>query len=88
MQKVHCKTFKNFFHYFFNVYYIYGPWEQWQSIVMSTCVCVCVCVFVQKHIHISRATHAIFTTFSVHVAYGHGSVLRQQGDEIRGEGVV
>jgi len=31
---------------------------------------------------ISLTTHAIFTSFSVHVAYGRGSVLLRQGDEI------
>jgi len=39
-----------------------------------------VCLSVLEHI--SRTTHAIFTNFSVHVAYGRGSVLLRQGDEI------
>jgi len=51
---------------------------------MSVCVCVsvclCVCLFVREHI--SGTTRAIFTNFSVHVAYGRGSVLLRQGDEI------
>jgi len=38
----------------------------------------CVCLTVCKDI--SGITHAIFT--SVHVAYGHGSVLLRQGEEI------
>ena len=39
-----------------------------------------VCLSVLEHI--SRTTRAIFTNFSVHVAYGRGSVLLRQGDEI------
>jgi len=51
--------------------------ERWRSIVMSTSVCVCLSV----HEDISGTACAIFTNFSVHVAYG--SVLLRQGDEIR-----
>ena len=40
-------------------------------------VCVSVC-----RSAISEITRAIFTDFSVHVAYGCGSVLLRQGDEI------
>jgi len=43
-------------------------------------VCVCVCLFVRDHI--SGATRAIFTKFSTHVAYGPGSVVLWQDDEI------
>jgi len=41
------------------------------------CVCVCLSLF-------SRAgtTCGIFTSLSVHVVYGSGSVLLRQGDEI------
>jgi len=46
-------------------------------------VCVCVCLSDR----ISPETCALFTGFSVHVAYGRGSVLLQQGDKIlRGRG--
>ena len=46
---------------------------------------MCVCLSVSEDI--SGTTHAIFTNFSVHVAYGRGSVLLRQGDEIpRGRG--
>jgi len=45
-------------------------------------VCLSVCPSIREDI--SETTHAIFSNFSVHVAYGHGSVLRQ-GDE-RGKG--
>jgi len=59
--------------------------EQWQSIVMSTSVCLSVCLSV--HEDISGTTRAIFTNFSVHVAYGRGSVLLRHSDEIpRGKG--
>jgi len=54
------------------------PWEQWWSIVISTSVCVCLSV----HEHITGTTCAIFTSFSVHVVYGRGSVLLRQGDKI------
>ena len=43
-------------------------------------VSVRLCLFV--HEYISGTTHAIFTNFSAHVAYGCGSVLFRQGDEI------
>jgi len=39
-------------------------------------------VFVCLSARISREPHAIFASFSVHVAYGHGSVLLWQGDEM------
>jgi len=52
---------------------------------MSMPACLSVCLFVREHI--SGATCAIFINFSVHVAYGRGWVLLQQGDEIpRGMG--
>ena len=45
------------------------------------CVCLSVCE------DISGTTRAIITNFSVYVAYGRGSVLFRQGDEIpRGRG--
>jgi len=47
------------------------------------CVSVCVCLCLSVREHISGTTRAIFTSFSVHVSYGRGSVLLQQGDEIR-----
>jgi len=48
-------------------------------------LCLCVCLAVREDI--SGTTGAIFTNFSVHVAYGHGSVLLWQDDEIpRGRG--
>ena len=57
----------------------------WRSIVMSTSVCLCVCLSVREDI--SGIKRAIFTNFSAHVAYDHGSVLLRQGDEIlRGSG--
>jgi len=51
---------------------------------LGVCVCVCVCLSVCLSVRqdISRTTRAIFTNFSVHVAYGRGSVLLKQGDEI------
>ena len=55
------------------------PKERWRSIVMSKSVCLSV------RQDISGITLAIFTNFSVHVAYGRGSVLLRQGDEIRRE---
>jgi len=46
-----------------------------------------VCLFVCEHI--SRTTLAIFTKLLVHVAYGRGSFLIRQGDEIpRGMGNI
>ena len=56
----------------------------WLSIVMSTYVCLSVCASVCLSVreHISGTTCAIFTKFFAHVAYGRGSVLLQQGDEI------
>jgi len=61
------------------LWYLLRPLERWRSIVMST-VCLCVCLSVREDI--SGATHTIFTKFLVHVAYGYGSVLLGQGDEI------
>ena len=43
-------------------------------------VYVCVCVSVREHI--CGTTSAILTTFFVHVAYHHGSVLLMQSDAI------
>jgi len=44
-----------------------------------------VCLSVRQDI--SGTTRATFTNFSVHVAYGRGSVLLRQGDEnLRGMG--
>jgi len=69
-----------------------GPREQWPSIVVSMSVCVCVsvclsvCLCICLSASISGATRAIFSNFSVHVAYGRGSVLLRQGDEIQEEG--
>jgi len=56
------------------------PRERWRSIVMSMSVCLSVCLSVRQDI--SGTTRAIFTNSSVHVAYGHGSVLLRHGDEI------
>jgi len=39
-----------------------------------------VCLSVREHI--SGTTRAIFTSFSVHVAYGRGLVLLRQSDEV------
>jgi len=51
------------------------------------CLCVYLCVCLSVREHISRATHAIFTKFFMHVACGRGSVLLLQGDKIsRGRG--
>jgi len=47
-------------------------------------VCVCVCLSVRQDS--SGTTHAIFTDFSVLVAYGRGSVLRQSDEIPRGRG--
>jgi len=47
---------------------------------------VSVCLSLQD---ICGTTHAIFTNFSVHVAYGRGLVVVWQGDEIpRGREVL
>jgi len=57
--------------------------------VMSTSVCYTLCVSVCLSVRedISGTSRAIFTNFSVDVAYGHCSVLLWQGDEIqRGRG--
>ena len=57
--------------------------------VCAVCVCLSVCESVCLSVceHISGTTRVIFTNFSVHVAYGHGSALLWQGDEIpRGRG--
>ena len=65
--------------------FLVHPPERWRSIVMSTSLCHCVCLSVCEYI--SRTTCTIFTNFCVHVAYGRGSVLLWQGDEIpRGRG--
>jgi len=51
------------------------------------CLCVCLSVSLSVHQDIFGTTGAIFTSFSLHVAYGRGSVLLWQGDEIpRGRG--
>jgi len=50
-------------------------------------VCLSVCLSVSVCLYISETTRAIFTNFSVHVAYGRSSILLRQGDEIpRGTG--
>jgi len=58
--------------------------------VISTSVCVSVCLSVCLSVSedISGTTRAIFTSFfSAHVAYGRGSVLLRQSDEVlRGRG--
>jgi len=46
-------------------------------VCLSVCLCVCG--------HVSGTTRAIFINFSVRVAYGRGSVLLRQGDEIQKE---
>ena len=58
--------------------------EHWQSIVMSTSVCLSVCLSTST----SPERHLIFTSFSVRVAYGRGSVLLRQGDEIPRAGAL
>jgi len=50
--------------------------------VLSVCLSVCMRGYLSVCEAISRTTHAIFTNFSVHVAYGCGSVLLRQGNEI------
>ena len=48
---------------------------------------MCLSVYLSVHEDISGTTRAIFTNFSVHVAYGRGSVLLRHSDEIpRGKG--
>jgi len=54
--------------------------------VMSTSVCVSVSLSVREDIF--GTTRAIFTSVSVHVAYGRGSVLVRQGDEMPREGTI
>jgi len=49
----------------------------------SVCVCVCLSVCLSVREHISGTTSAIFTNFSVLVAYGRGSALLRQCDEIQ-----
>jgi len=51
--------------------FLLRPRQLWRSIVTSTSVCVCLSV----RQDISGNTRAIFSDFSVHVAYGRGSVL-------------
>ena len=63
--------------------------ERWRSIVMNTsvCVCVCVCLSVCLSASLSPESHARSLPIFVHVAYGRGSVLLRQGNEIsRGRG--
>jgi len=45
-----------------------------------------VCLSLRKDI--SGTTRAIFTIFSVHVAYGSGSVLLRQVTKSKGDGLV
>jgi len=53
-----------------------------EHVCLSVCVCVCVCVCLSVCLsvrdHTSGTTQAIFTNFSVHVAYGRGSLLLRQ----------
>ena len=65
---------------------LFRPRKRLRSVVIS--MSVCLSVFLSDREHISGATHMIFTDFSVHVTYGHGSVLFRQGDETQGEGAV
>ena len=65
--------------------------ERWRSIVMNTSVCAYVCVSVCLSVCLSASlspeSHARSLPIFVHVAYGRGSVLLRQGDEIsRGRG--
>jgi len=65
------------------------PRKECGSVVMSMSVCVCMCVCLSVREDVSGTTRAIFTNFSVHVAYGRGSVLLRQDDEIpRGRGIL
>jgi len=57
------------------------PRERLRSIVMSMCMCVCLSTCLSVREDISGTTLAIFTIF-VHVAYGRGSVLLRQSDEM------
>jgi len=58
--------------------FLLRPRERWQSIVISSSVCPCVCLSDR----IYRKTRARSLTIFLHVAYGRGSVLLRQGDEI------
>ena len=49
---------------------------------MCVCVCVCVCVSVCLSARISPEPHALSLPIFPAVAYGCGSVVLQQGDEI------
>jgi len=46
----------------------------------NVCVCLSVCLSVRDNI--PGTTRAMFTKFSMHVAYGRVSVLLKQGDDI------
>jgi len=56
-----------------------------EHVFVSVCLyvlsvfCVCVCLSVCQDIA-GTTRNPIFTNFSVHVAYGRGSVLLRQGD--------
>jgi len=52
----------------------------WARLSVCLSVCASVCQSVCEHIY--GATSAIFAKFLAHVAYGRGSVLLRQGDEI------
>jgi len=47
----------------------------------------CVCLSVREHIS-GTTSRAIFTNFTMHIAYLHGSVLLRRGDEIPREGEI
>ena len=50
---------------------------------------VCLSLSVRISLELHAQSLPIFTNFSVHVAYGHGSVLLWQGNEIpRGRAVL
>jgi len=51
------------------------------SVCLSVCLSVCPTGYLQNH------AHDLYQIF-VHVAYGCGSVLLRQGDEIPGEGAI
>jgi len=58
---------------------------------VSVCACVCVSVCMSVREHISGTTPAIFTNFSVHVAYGRGPVARSSSGRVtksQGEGAI